>query len=144
MTEDCQRYLEDPEAHPEHPAGCESCRTFSESLGERPDARPIRVEALPMAAWEGAAHRSWPLLIAAAGSLLIAAMAVLAIAGVSPLELFRGRVPSLDILMSMATMAGGAVQNAPRSWQLVIVIGFIVVNAVFVVLLRRAPKGIDV
>jgi hypothetical protein len=136
MTEDC--------AHPEHPAGCESCRAFAESLGDEVDVRPITVKTLPMAAWEGAAHRSWPLLIAAAGGLLIAAMAVLAVAGLSPLELFHGRVPSLDILMSMATMAGGAVQNAPRTWQVAILVGFVVINAIFVALLRRAPKGIDV
>lgn len=144
MTEDCQRYLEDPDKHPEHPAGCESCRTFAESLGDGLEVRPLEVETLPMAAWEGAGHRSWPLLIAAAAGLLVAAMAVLAVAGVSPLELFHGRVPSLDILLSMATMAGGAVQNAPRVWQAAIVIGFVVVNAIFVALLRRAPKGIDV
>lgn len=142
--DDCQRFLDDPEANEEHLQGCESCRALVDTLGDSPEARPLSVGVLPMASWEGATHRSWPLLIAAAIAIGAAALGLIVMIGTTPSELFRGRVPTADVLMSLVTMAGGAVQNAPRVWQVVIVIAFVVINAIFAMLLRRSPKGLDV
>lgn len=145
MTDDnCRHFLESPEEHEGHLQRCPSCRALAETLDDGPDVHSVSIPTLPMAGWEGATHRSWRLLAAVAIAIAAAAGVVLAMLGTTPLVLFRGRVPSADVLLSMATLAGGAIQNAPRVWQVLIVIAFVVVNGIFVALLRRTPKGIDV
>lgn len=139
MTDRCQQYLEDPEGHAAHLAECVDCRRVAEGLAQNLDAR-IRVDDLPLAPWEGASYRSWPLVLGAVLAVIAVAASFFAVAGTSPLK-----VASADVLMSlMRPLTGGAIQNAPTSWQIWIGISFLVVNALFIVLLRRAPKGIDV
>ncbi|MGZ5476917.1 MAG: hypothetical protein ACXW29_12175, partial [Thermoanaerobaculia bacterium] len=85
----CKQYLENPEANASHLAECAACRAFAESLqgsGLGPRAS-VDVEALPLAAWEGASHRAWPLV--AAGAIAVAAIAALLFmaTGTSPMQI---------------------------------------------------------
>src|SRR5439155_18167871 len=74
MNEACQRYLEDPERNGAHLRECAECRAVFDALGLEVDARPIAVDDLPMASWEGAAHRPWALVVA--GAVAVAALAI--------------------------------------------------------------------
>lgn len=139
--EECRLYLEDPEAHGAHLATCAACRAVSQELHAKVPAQPIRVEALPLAAWEGAAHRSWSLVLGSALTVIAIAAALFAAAGESPLvaigEAVREAIPSSGLMLSLLRLVGGAAPIA-------IVVSFLAVNAILFVLLRRAPKGIDV
>ena len=143
--ESCQRYLEDPDANAAHLAECAECGALADGLeasGLGP--RASVTSELPLAAWEGASYRPWPLV--AAGTIAIAVIAGLLFAatGTSPIEILRGKIPSTDVIASMFRLAGGAVQNAPVAWQVGIGISFVIVNGIFIALLRRAPRGLDV
>lgn len=143
MKEACQQYLENPEAHPEHLAGCAECREMADALMEprlQPGASEVRLPNLPLAPWEGASHRSWPLVLGSALTVIAIAAAFFAAAGVSPVEVFRNNAPSLDMAVSIIRL----VQNAPATFHIVVIVSFVVVNALFLLLLRRAPRGIDV
>lgn len=155
MNESCQRYLEDPEANAAHLDECAGCRDVGRALspsaiGGSEDAPyvPIAVDVLPLAPWEGASHRSWPLVAAGAAIVLAIAALLFVLAGISPLRGFRGAVigavPPLDVISTLAHGAGSAVQQVPAEWQIATVVAFLVINTIFVVLLRRAPKGADV
>ena len=145
--ESCKQYLEDPEANASHLAECAECRAIAESLqasGLGPRAS-VDVKALPLAAWEGASHRAWPLVAAGAIAVAVIAGLLFAASGTSPLEILRGNVPSRDVITSILHLAdGGAIQNAPLKVQILIGISFVLINAIFIALLRRAPRGIDV
>jgi hypothetical protein len=143
-SERCRLYLEDPEAHAAHLQECAECRALFEEMSERVGHRPVTVDALPLAPWEGASHRSWPLVVGGALTVFAITGALFAAAGPSAIQAVRSSLPSLDIVMSIFRLAGGAVQNAPTTWQIGIAISFVIVNAIFLALLRRAPKGIDV
>jgi hypothetical protein len=143
MTDRCQQFLEDPETHASHLAECENCRRMTEGLEQNLDAR-VRVDALPLAPWEGASHRSWPLVVGAILAVVVIAAALFAAAGTTPLSVVGMNMPSADILVSMMRLTSGAIQNAPTSWQVGIIISFLVVNVLLFLLLRRAPKGLDV
>lgn len=141
--ESCQRYLEDPEAHGAHPAECAACRAMFEELDAKLDGGSLRIETLPLAPWEEAGYRSWPLVAGGALAVLAIITAIFVVAGVSPSAVLsdaaRSAVPSLDVVMSMLQLARGVVQNAP-----IAVLGlFLAVNAILIALLRRAPKGVD-
>jgi hypothetical protein len=139
MKESCRRYLENPEAWAGHPAECADCRKMADALDLDVVRRPLRVEP-PLASWEGASHRPWPLVIGATLAVLTIAGGFFAAAGVSPLSIARMNLPSIDVMISIVR----AFQNVPPSWQIWIGISFVIVNALFFFLLRRAPKGIDV
>jgi len=136
----CQRYLEDPEANAAHLVECEKCRALEDGLqasGLGPRSS-VDTDRLPLAPWEGASYRSWALVFA--GTIIVGAIAAVFFfaTGAWP------RLPSFDVVVSTARHLGMAAQNAPASWQLVVAVLFIVVNAIFIALLRRAPRGIDV
>lgn len=142
-SESCQRYLEDPEANASHPDTCAECAFFAE-IGADVAGRPVVIQSLPLAPWEGARHRSWPLVLGIALAVLAIAAAVFAAAGTTPAQVLRRVFPNLDLIMSMVRLLGDGVQHAPAGLQIAIGISFLVVNTVFFLLLRRAPKGIDV
>ena len=148
MNESCERYLADPEANASHLDQCADCRALFGILDAPVEAKPIAVDALPLAPWEGAAHRAWPLVAGGAAVVLGIAALLFVIAGISPLRGFGGAVvaavPPLDVVSTLARGAGTAAQQVPASWQIAIIIAFLVINTIFVVLLRRAPKGVDV
>lgn len=140
MNIGCEQYLEDPEGQAGHLAECAKCRAVLAGLSAGIEHRPVRVEALPLAPWEAASHRSWPLVVGVALAVIAFATALFAAAGTSPFEAIV-RTLRVDVpLMTLVRLAGGVVQAAPAAT----IILFVVVNAIFFALLRRAPKGIDV
>jgi ABC-type Na+ efflux pump permease subunit len=143
-TDACERYLNDPEANASHLAECAECAALFGSVA----TKPISVQALPLAPWEGAAHRSWPLVIGGALAVLCIAAAMFTIAGVAPLNgivhALASTIPSFTTLQLLLRYVGDGVQHAPAPLQIGVAISFLVVNTLLVVLLRRAPRGIDV
>ena len=148
MNESCERYLADPEANAAHLDACADCRDLFGILETAVETKPIVVDTLPLAPWEGASHRSWPLVAGGAAIVLGIAALLFVLAGISPLRGMRGAVvsavPPLDVISTLAHGAGSAVQQVPAAWQIATIIAFLVINTIFVVLLRRAPKGVDV
>lgn len=146
-TAGCQRYLEDPEGNASHLDTCADCRAFFAELeaplpaaAERPT---ITVDELPLAPWEGASHRPWPLILGGAVAVLALAAALFVASGVSPVVVLRRLVPSFDLITTIVRMGSDAVQHAPAGLQIGLAVSFLVVNTIFFLLLRRAPKGID-
>ena len=146
----CEEYLQDPEANAAHAETCAACRAITEELDEPivAESRPLALDALPMAAWEGARHRTWPLVAAGVASVLILAVVLFLAAGISPLSgiarAVTSAVPSLDLMVNLSHLAGGALHKAPVAWHIAIAISFLAINTILFLLLRRAPKGIDV
>ena len=145
-TEACERYLADPEANASHLAECAECAAL---FG--PSAAPqisFNAEALPLAPWEGATYKSWPLVIGGALAVLTIAAGMFAVAGVAPLNgilhALRATIPSFTTLQLLLRYVGDGVQHAPPALQIGVAVSFLVVNTLLVILLRRAPKGIDV
>jgi len=143
-TDSCQRYLEDPEANSGHLESCPECR----ALFSDPDVpfrhEPIVIDELPVAPWEGAAHRPWPLIVLTLLAVLTAASALFLVSGVSPVHGFtravQSGVPSLEVVELLAN----GIQHAPPTFRVVAIAGFVVVNSLLYLLLRKAPKGLDV
>lgn len=146
----CDDYLKDPETAAEHLAGCRECAAIEDTLGTAVPhrARAFDPDSLPLAGWESASHRTWPLVAAGVLSVLVLAVVLFLAAGTSPLRgiarAFGSAVPSLDLLVNLSELAGGALHNAPAIWHIAIGVSFIVINTVLVLLLRRSPRGIDV
>jgi hypothetical protein len=142
-SDDCQRYLEDPEANAGHLAECAECRTlFGES--ELPfEPKPLALDALPLAPWEGASHRAWPLVFAAIAISVLIAAALCMVAGISPMQIMQRGVSSMAGMRTFVTGAAEGVRNASRAAQVGFGIAVFGVNALLVVLLRKAPRGID-
>lgn len=143
MTEDaCQRYAEDPEGHEGHLAVCEKCRELDNALSTRVKNRPLDVTALPLAPWEEAAYRAWPLVIAGTVAVLAVAWALCSAAGIS---LLRAIVTGMSAaqLQGAITIAADGLRRASLVWHVAFGLGFVLVNTLLVLLLRRAPRGID-
>lgn len=136
----CLQYLEDPEAHAAHLETCAECRALTAGLDVDVDAATVKLGELPLAPWEGAAHRPWGLVAGGSLAILAIAVALFLVTGSSP---FANEVSRLDMWRSLVRMAPGALQSAPLSWQVAIGIAFIVVNTLLYLLLRRAPRGVD-
>jgi predicted anti-sigma-YlaC factor YlaD len=143
MKEACQRYLEEPEAHAGHLAECEDCRALFDTLGLPVETSAVRVDALPLAAWEGASHRPWPLVMGGALLVLVVAAAVCAWAGVPPLRVVQSSLGALTNARLTIGNAASALREASLVWQVAFGLLVVAVNAVLVLLLRRAPRGID-
>jgi len=143
-TDACERYLIDPEANASHLAECMECAALFGNVA----TKPINVDALPLASWEGSTHKSWPLVIGGALAVLSIAAAMFTIAGVAPLNgivhALASTIPSFTTLQLLLRYVGDGVQHAPAPLQIGVAISFLVVNTLLVVLLRRAPRGIDV
>jgi hypothetical protein len=143
----CDDYLEDPETHAAHIESCAVCRAMFEELDEELPIqhRAVDLDALPMASWEGASHRTWPLVAAGGISVLVLAVVLFMAAGTSPLrgiaKALVSAVPSLDLMVNLSQLAGGALHKAPVVWHVSIAVSFLLINAVLFLLLRRSPKG---
>lgn len=146
----CEDYLQDPEANAAHLESCAECRAIAEELDDAIAVAPraISLDALPMATWEGASHRTWPLVAAGAVAVAILAVVLFLAAGISPLQgiarAVTSAVPSLDLMVNLSQLAGGALHKAPVAWHIAIAVSFVAINTILFLLLRRAPKGIDV
>src|SRR5215470_6396266 len=95
MKDACQRYLEDPEANAGHLAECRECRALFDTLGISVDERPVSVGTLPLAPWEGATYRAWPLVAGGVALIAIAVMLCIVL-GVSPLDIVRRPLVSMS------------------------------------------------
>ena len=143
MNDACQRYLENPEANPEHAKECASCRAVFDALGLEIQASPIAIDDLPLAPWEGAKHRPWGLVAAAAISVIALSVVFFIVAGTSPLSVLSSEMSRLEMMREIFRLGSTAVRTAPLTWQVTIGVLFVVVNTILVLLLRRAPRGID-
>ena len=143
MKDACQRYLEEPEAHAGHLAVCEHCRALFDTLGLQVDVQPPPAGALPLAPWEGASHRPWPLVAGGALLVLIVAVAVCVWAGVPPLRVVQSSFRAMTSARTTISSAAEALRQASTIWQIAFGLLFIAVNTALVVLLRRAPRGIN-
>lgn len=147
----CEDYLENPEKHAAHLETCTVCRALDENVGTldiQPRALPLRLDALPMASWEGASHRTWPLVAVGAVSVLVLAMALFLAAGTPPLRGIARAVTSSVTSFEAATkffqLFGSGLHSAPALVHVTIAVLFVFINTLLFVLLRRAPRGIDV
>ncbi|MEO8217179.1 MAG: hypothetical protein ABI718_08850 [Acidobacteriota bacterium] len=154
----CELFAENPEAHADHAAACPDCARLMARL-DRLD-RVISDEAvdpapggsrltsnLPLAPWEGANLSSWPLAAAGALAIVLVSSVLFMMAGVSPVgglaAAFRSEVPGIGLFRA-ASIAGETMQQAPARFQALLLSAFVLVNVLFVFLLRRAPRGVDV
>ena len=143
---DCQRYLEDPEGHAGHLAECADCRAVAAGLEDGTTLPALKVDpdALPLAPWEGASHRSWPLVAGGALTVVTLAIACGLMSGVSPMHVVDAGMLSVDGWRGLIFAAATALRSASSAWQVGFGVLFIAVNALLFVLLRRAPRSFDV
>ena len=70
------------------------------------------------------------------------------VAGVAPINgimhAIRSTIPSFTTLQLLLRYLSEGVQHAPAALQIAIGISFVIINTLLIVLLRRAPRGIDV
>jgi len=145
MNDACQRYLEDPEGNAAHLQECAECRALFDALGVSMEDRRSRlsVDELPLAPWEGAAHRPWALVAAIAIAALTLSILFFIYAGTSPLSVLSAEMTRLQAMREIFRLTSNAVRTAPLVWQVTIGVLFVVVTTILVLLLRRAPRGID-
>lgn len=142
IDDPCQRYAEDPEGHEGHLAVCERCREIDTALITRVKTRALEMNGLPLAPWEGAAYRSWPLVIAGAVVVLAIAWALCNAAGIALTTAIASGMSSTPLRGSIP-FAADALRRASIVWQVGFGVAFVVINTLLVLLLRRAPRGID-
>ena len=145
----CEDYFEDPVKNAAHLETCALCRALDEDLDVvEVEHRPINIEALPLATWEGASHRTWPLVAAGLVSVLVLAVALFLAAGTPPLRGIARAVASSVTSFEAATkffqLFGSGVHRAPTLVHVTIAVLFVFINTLLFFLLRRAPRGIDV
>ena len=141
----CQRYLEDPEANADHLQSCAKCRAEAAALAAKSEveAPSIDLDALPLAPWEGSSHRPWPLVLGGTAIVVIVALVLLDAAGMSPMHVAEGSLASMDAIRGLLNRAALSLRGASIGTQVAFGVAFLIVNALLVVLLRRAPRGID-
>ena len=143
MNDRCRRFLEDPEANPAHLAECPECRALFDQLNTPVADTSVDVLALPLAPWEGASYRSWPLVLTGAVAILVIAIALCAAVGISPLRALTIGLNSGAAARASIFAAADTIRNASTPWQVAFGALFLLVNTALVLLLRRAPRGID-
>ena len=145
----CDDYFEYPERNASHLEECASCRVLADPSGGI-HAASIRVDldALPLASWEGASHRTWPLVATGISALFILAVALFVAAGTPPIRGIAQAIASGATSFESATkffnLVGTGLQGAPAVVHVTIAVLFLVINAILFLLLRRAPRGVDV
>ena len=140
-TDSCLKYLEDPEANAGHLDACAECRAL---FGETDvPAKPIAIRELPLASWEGAAHRSWPLVLMGFVVAIAAAAVLCFVAGMTPVRVVESSFKSVQSMRAFVMTSAEALRAASMGAQIAFFGAFIVVNGVLVALLRRSPRGID-
>ena len=146
MTEECQRYLEDPEGNAAHLQTCAKCRAETAALAAKSNVEPpsINIDVLPLAPWEGSSHRAWPLVLGGTAIVVIVALVLLDATGMSPKHVAEGSLASMDAIRGLLNRAATSLRGASIGAQMAFGAAFLIVNTLLVVLLRRAPRGIDV
>lgn len=147
----CDDFLEDPEACKEHPEICESCRKLKDDLdmlegGLEAPLLDTSVGKLPLAPWEEAAYRPWKAVLAVGIALLIAASLLFFLVGIPPIvgvgNAFRSSLHSF-VPLRLLFVASSRIREAPLQFQAGLVIGFILVNLLLYILLKRPSRGYD-
>ncbi len=157
MTQsECDDYLADREANPTHVESCDACQEAVRKLEalERGiakarlegDGAAVDPEALPVAAWEGASTRSWLAVMAVA--LVVAGLGLggFVLLGINPIEGFVGALSgamSAGHLLAVAKSAPNFLASAPMHVHAMIFAAFVLVNVIFVILLRKRLRGYD-
>lgn len=136
----CEEYLQDPEANAAHLESCALCRSLEDDLGDGIEIqpRPLNLDALPMATWEGASHRTWPLVLAGLVASLTLAIVLSAAAGISPVDVVSTSLPSIQALLTFLQLTGRSIGGP------LVAVLFVAINTILFLLLRRSPKGADV
>jgi hypothetical protein len=148
----CEDYFEDPEKNAAHLETCSLCRALD---GEDTDViavehRPLTVgvDALPLATWEGASHRTWPLVAVGVVAVLVLAIVLFLAAGTPPLRgiahALTSGLTSFEAAAKFFQLAGSGLHSAPTVVHVTIAVLFVFINSLLFLLLRRAPRGIDV
>jgi hypothetical protein len=145
----CEDYFEDPEKNAAHLETCAVCRALEEDAAPiAVQHRPLNVEALPLATWEGASHRTWPLVAAGVVSMLVLAITLFLAAGTPPLRgiarAVTSSVTSFEAATKFVQLFGNGLHSAPALVHVTIAVLFVFINSLLFLLLRRAPRGIDV
>lgn len=145
----CEDYFEDPVKNAAHLEECALCRALESGDDDAVvDLRPLNVDALPMATWEGASHRTWPLVAVGLVSVLVLAVALFLAAGTPPLRgiarAVTSGVTSFEAATKFFQLFGSGLHSAPTLVHVTIAVLFVFINTVLFLLLRRAPRGIDV
>ena len=147
-TEACELFLNDPEANAAHLAECVECAALFGDNAVSYKSIGVRADALPLAPWEGATYKSWTLVVGLTLAVFCAAIALFMVAGVAPINgimhAIRSTIPSFTTLQLLLRYLSEGVQHAPAALQIAIGISFVIINTLLIVLLRRAPRGIDV
>jgi hypothetical protein len=141
----CQRYLEDPEANAAHLQTCAKCRAEAAGLAEKAGAEPapIDLDALPLAPWEGSSHRPWGLVLGGSVVIVAIALALCDVTGMSPLHVAESSLTYMEAGRGLLRSWTESLRGASLGWQVAFGAAFLAVNALLIVLLRRAPRGID-
>ncbi len=141
----CERYFEDPEANAAHLQTCAECRGLNAALAVKTEVepKPIDVNSLPLAAWEGSSHRPWGLILGGAAIVVAIALALLDATGTSPVHVAQSSLASMESFRALLNSATAWLRTTSIGWQIVFGAAFLVVNGLLIVLLRRAPRGID-
>lgn len=152
----CRRWADDPEGEREHLATCESCRREAARLealdrslaAVAAEPAPHAAPELPVAPWEGAQHRAWGFVFLALVAVAALAAGLFVALGVSPFaaisDLAQNVAGSRRAVALVTASLGNLLPAAPRRFDLGIAIGFVVVNALLLYMLRRGPRGYDV
>lgn len=153
---ECDAFLADRESNPTHVESCDSCRDEVRRLEALDrgidDAKfegaklKISADDLPVAAWEGASTRSWVAVIAVTVIVLALGLGGFMMLGIGPVEGFVAALSgtaSTRYLLTVAKSAPAFLATAPMHIHILIFVAFIVVNVIFVALLRRRLRGYD-
>lgn len=156
---ECERWEDEPESFPLHPASCAMCAAREAELArielaieqtapEPAGSLTILTERLPVAPWEGAHARSWATVFVSIALFTAAAAAAFAMLGFSPLEGFgealRGVAQQGKAIFVATESMGAFVRSAPVAFHIMVAVGVVLVNVLLVVMLRRGPRGYDV
>jgi hypothetical protein len=145
----CEDYFEDPEKNAAHLETCSLCRALDGDTDViEVEHRPMSVDALPLATWEGASHRTWPLVAVGVVAVLVLAVALFVAAGTPPLSgiahALASGLTTFEAAAKFVQLFGSGLHSAPTAVHVTIAVLFVFINSLLFLLLRRAPRGIDV
>ena len=103
----------------------------------------MSVGTLPLAPWEGASYRAWPLVSGGVALLLVMVISLFYWLGIKPLDVVQSSLILMVDVYGQIPAYADALREASILWQVGFGVLFLVVNTALVLLLRRAPRGID-